>query len=149
MNHEDIDILIVEDSDDDYEATLRALSLPADIENRVVRCREGAEAWQLLNSDLHFGGGKAKNRRQFIIMDLNMPGLDGRELLSKIKSSDQLKRIPVAILTTSDDPNDVQECYRNGANTFVKKPMNWSLFSSKMQALKAFWFEAAALPFRP
>jgi CheY-like chemotaxis protein len=82
-------------------------------------------------------------------MDLNMPGLDGRALLSKVKSHDQLKSIPVAILTTSDDPADVQECYRNGANTFVQKPMSWKLFSSKMQALKSFWFEAAALPFQP
>ncbi len=149
MGQHNIDILIVEDSDDDYEATLRALDLPSDMERRVMRCRDGAEAWSVLNAAPQITNQALLDRCQFIIMDLNMPGLDGRELLSKIKSDDRLKRIPVAILTTSDDPADVEECYQNGANTYIKKPMNWALFSSQMEALKVFWFEAAALPVRP
>ncbi len=148
MEDDMVDILIVEDSDDDYEATLRALSLPAAIEQRVIRCRDGVEAWNTLNVDPAKDADGSEARRLFIIMDLNMPGLDGRALLAKIKSHDQLKSIPVAILTTSDDPADVQECYRKGANTFVKKPISWSVFATQMEALKAFWLNSATLPFR-
>ena len=148
MEDKMVDILIVEDSDDDYEATLRALSLPAAIEQRVVRCRDGAEAWTTLNTGQSKDVDGSEESRLFIIMDLNMPGLDGRALLSKIKTHDQLKSIPVAILTTSDDPADIQECYQNGANTFVKKPVNWSVFATQMETLKAFWLNSATLPFR-
>ena len=148
MDDSEVDILIVEDSDDDYEATLRALNLPAAIERRVVRCRDGAEAWTTLNASPAEDVDETEARRLFIIMDLNMPGLDGRALLSKIKTHDRLKSIPVAILTTSDDPADVQECYQKGANTFVKKPINWSVFAKQMEALRTFWLHSATLPFR-
>lgn len=139
-------VLIVEDSDDDFEATVRALDLDGDGEVEISRCKGGGDAWELLlaqsSNEEKFSGQKC----QFVILDLNMPGLDGRGLLSKMKAHDRIKSIPVAILSTSDDMNDVDGCYRKGANTFVRKPVNWEHFVEAMNSLKAFWFQHAELP---
>lgn len=141
-----IDIIIVEDSDDDYEATLRALNIARDDGYRVLRFKSGSEAWDHLIAPREVVKKGKRVIRKFVILDLNMPGLDGRGLLSRMKDDTVLKSIPVAILTTSDDPADIDECYRRGANTFVKKPVNWELFAERMDTLKHFWFGTAELP---
>lgn len=141
-----MDVLIVEDSDDDYEATLRALDFDRIGGVTVSRCRNGGDAWDYLLSR-NSGALDASDRgQQFVILDLNMPGLDGRGLLSRMKSHDRIKSIPVAILSTSDDLNDVDACYHTGANTFIRKPVNWEQFAEKMSSLKEFWFQHAELP---
>lgn len=141
-----MEVLIVEDSDDDYEATLRALDLDGHDGVTVSRCRNGAEAWDYLLSRNHDDLNVFDRRQRFVILDLNMPGLDGRGLLSLIKTHERLKSIPVAVLSTSDDLNDVNVCYQNGANTFIRKPVNWEQFVTKMNGLKDFWFRHAELP---
>lgn len=141
-----MDVLIVEDSDDDYEATLRALDLDQAGDVTVSRYRNGGDAWEALlarNSDVV---DAPDHRHQFVILDLNMPGLDGRGLLARMKSHDQIKSIPVAILSTSDDKNDVDACYHKGANAFIRKPVNWEQFVERMASLKAFWLQHAELP---
>lgn len=139
-------ILIVEDSDDDFEATVRALD-PDQVGGVVIsRSRNGQDAWDLLLAQNSNSSGSSGQNYQFVILDLNMPGLDGRGLLSKMKAHDRIKSIPVAILSTSDDIGDVDACYRKGANTFVRKPVNWDQFVETMSSLKAFWFKHAELP---
>ncbi len=139
-------VLIVEDSDDDFEATMRALDLNQAGGVVVTRSRSGGEAWELLLAQNSRTGGPVDQKFQFVILDLNMPGLDGRGLLSKMKTHDIIRSIPVAILSTSDDRNDVDACYHKGANTFIRKPVNWEQFVETMSSLKAFWFQHAELP---
>ena len=139
-------LLIVEDSDDDFEATLRALDLDQ-VDGAVVsRCVNGRDAWDLLLAQNSNEPGSSDPKYQFVILDLNMPGLDGRGLLAKMKTHDRIKSIPVAILSTSNDAMDVDACYHNGANTFIRKPVNWEQFVEKMDSLKAFWLTHAELP---
>ncbi|MCL4171087.1 UNVERIFIED_CONTAM: hypothetical protein GTU68_015437 [Idotea baltica] len=75
-----------------------------------------------------------------------MPGIDGRKVLSKIKTDPNLKDIPVVILTTSSDEHDIDECYKLGANTYIKKPVDLENFMQAIKRLKEYWFEIAILP---
>lgn len=139
-------VLIVEDSDDDFEATLRALDLDEVGSLVVSRSLNGRDAWELLLAQNSNEGVNSDQNCQFVILDLNMPGLDGRGLLAKMKAHHRIRSIPVAILSTSDDSRDVDTCYHKGANTFIRKPVNWEEFVDTMSSLKAFWFEHAELP---
>ena len=134
-------ILIIEDSVEDYMVILRIfqrLSLP----NPVFHCEDGDQALDFL---FHPEDGKPP-LPGFILLDLNLPGTDGREVLLRIKTDEQLKTIPVVVLTTSNAPDDIQYCYSAGANCYMHKPVNLKDFKKALQALVAFWFENACLP---
>jgi two-component system, response regulator len=137
-------ILMVEDSEDDYEATTRAFKKVSP-HNPVVWCRSGRDALDLLKRE---GVHRNANGSHpgLILLDLNMPGLDGRKTLRLIKEDDKLKRIPVIILTTSTDERDIQDCYQMGANTYVQKPVSFDGLIEAIKRLKAYWFEIALLP---
>lgn len=131
-------ILIVEDSADDFEATKRAFA-KANLRNAITHVLSGEEALAHLRSN-------TKTRPGLILLDLNMPGLDGRKTLEIIKQTPDLKRIPVVVLTTSDDERDVRACYDLGANTFIQKPVDFDGLISAIKRLKEYWFEIALLP---
>lgn len=131
-------ILIVEDSADDFEATKRAF-VKANLRNAIAHVLSGEEALAYLRSD-------TKTKPGLILLDLNMPGLDGRKTLEIIKQAPNLKKIPVVILTTSDDERDVKACYELGANTFIQKPVDFDGLISAIKRLKEYWFEIAILP---
>ncbi len=131
-------ILIVEDSPDDFEATKRAFN-KANLRNRIQHAESGEQALTYLRDE-----GCAKPG--IILLDLNMPGLDGRKTLEIIKQSQQLKSIPVVILTTSNDERDVQACYDLGANTYIQKPVDFDGLIAAIRRLKEYWFEIAVLP---
>ena len=131
-------ILIVEDSADDFEATKRAF-VKANLRNAITHVLSGEEALSYLRSD-------TKTKPGLILLDLNMPGLDGRKTLEIIKQAPNLKKIPVVILTTSDDERDVKACYELGANTFIQKPVDFDGLISAIKRLKEYWFEIALLP---
>jgi two-component system, response regulator len=146
QNIENQDILIVEDSDDDYESTLRAFQRTGNLKNRIMRCESGDQALEYL-----YGKGKYRDRKKYpipgiILLDLNMPGTDGRLVLREIKSSDSLKNLPVVVLTTSNDEKDIDACYRDGANTYIQKPVDLDGFFKAIKHLKEYWFEIAILP---
>jgi two-component system response regulator len=130
-------ILIVEDSDDDFEATMRAFK-KANLRNPIARASTGLEAIDYLKETVPRPG--------LILLDLNMPGLDGRKLLEIIKSNPSYKKIPVVILTTSDDERDVEGCYELGANTYIQKPVDLDGLFAAIMRLKEYWFEIALLP---
>ena len=138
-------ILIIEDSDDDFEATERAFIRVGNLANPLVRCIDGSEALQFLQTTLDSN----KDMPGIILLDLNLPGLDGRDVLREIKSNSKLKNIPVVILTTSDDERDIASCYEAGANTYIRKPVNIEGFFEAVQKLKDYWFEIAVLPKDP
>ena len=131
-------ILIVDDSLDDYEATKRAF-VKANLSNAIRHARSGEVALAYLRSDEAVMPG-------LILLDLNMPGLDGRKTLEIIKRSPSLKKIPVVILTTSDDERDIKACYELGANTYVQKPVDFDGLIAAVKRLKEYWFEIALLP---
>jgi two-component system response regulator len=138
-------ILLVEDSADDYEATLRAFK-KANLHNPVTWCQSGQEAVDFLRHTGTFKDAPAPQRPGLILLDLNMPGLDGRKTLQLIKEDTTLKRIPVIILTTSSDERDVEVCYQMGANTYVQKPVSFEGLIEAIKRLKEYWFEIALLP---
>jgi len=146
MTGKAVKVLIVEDNDDDFEATLRALNLSSDSDLGICRCNNATDAW---NELLFWASGVkhiTEDRKFFVILDLNMPGFDGRGLLARIKSHEQIKSIPVAVLSTSDDLRYIEACYRAGANAFIRKSVNWDEFVQKMSSLPTFWFRNAELP---
>jgi two-component system response regulator len=131
-------ILIVEDSEDDFEATRRAFSR-TNLRNAIVHAVSGEEAVRWLRSEMPVKPG-------LILLDLNMPGQDGRKTLEIIKEAPDLKKIPVVILTTSDDERDIKACYELGANTYIQKPVDFDGLISAIKQLKEYWFEIALLP---
>jgi two-component system response regulator len=135
--HKPQPILIVEDSLDDFEATKRAF-YRANLRNPIQHALCGEEALKYLRSDEPEPG--------LILLDLNMPGLDGRKMLEIIKGTPDLKDIPVVILTTSDDERDVSACYALGANTYIQKPVDFDGLIGAVGRLTEYWFEIAILP---
>lgn len=131
-------ILVVEDSEDDFDATRRAFQ-KANLYNSIKRASSGEEALAYLCDESSAKPG-------IILLDLNMPGLDGRKTLKAIKQHKSLKPIPVVILTTSDDERDIKVCYELGANTYIQKPVNFDGLIAALQRLKEYWFEIALLP---
>ena len=138
-------ILMVEDSEDDYEATIRAFK-KVSLHNPIVWCRSGRDALDFLKREGAHRNAKNGSHPGLVLLDLNMPGLDGRKTLRLIKEDDALKKIPVIILTTSTDERDVEDCYQMGANTYVQKPVTFDGLIEAIKRLKAYWFEIALLP---
>lgn len=140
------DILVIEDNDDDFEATTRALSGSGLSEAAIARCRDGEEALRYLGLA---GPGTAPAATRFpalILLDLNMPGLDGRKFLRQLKKDSALRVIPIVIISTSNDSVDVQNCYDAGANTYVCKPVRWAEFRTAVAQMCDYWFGLAVLP---
>jgi CheY-like chemotaxis protein len=81
-----------------------------------------------------------------ILLDLNLPGTDGRKVLDEIKSNEDFKAIPVIVLTSSSDPGDVDRCYRAGANGYIQKPQDLKSFLEIIRRLKEYWLETSILP---
>ena len=131
-------ILIVEDSDDDFEATQRAFDR-ANLINPIAHVRCGEDALIYLREP-------HASRPGLVLLDLNMPGLDGRKTLQLIKADAGLRDIPVVILTTSSDERDIRDCYAAGANTYIQKPVDLDGLFGAIRRLKEYWFEIALLP---
>lgn len=133
-------ILLVDDNDDDVEASMRAFKR-TNLRNPIVRAATGAEALAMLRD--------GKVSPGLILLDLNMPGLDGRRVLAILKGDVELRKIPVVVLTTSSDERDIEECYQLGANTYIQKPVDLDGLFAAIQRLKDYWFEIALLPRGP
>lgn len=138
-------ILIVEDSDDDFIATERAFK-KAGLANPIQRCTNGDQALDYLYRRGEFTDPEKSPRPGIILLDLNLPGTDGREVLRIIKSEHLLHKIPVIVLTTSDANQDIERCYEAGANSYVKKPVNLQGFVQAISRLHEYWIEVAVLP---
>jgi len=137
-------IILVEDSPEEYDATLRAFK-KVGMKNEVIRFEMGDECLDYL-----FGRGVYEGKNNvlpgLIMLDLNLPGIDGREVLRIIKASPLLNKIPVVVLTTSNDEKDVESCYHYGANSYIQKPVSFDGFMNAITKLKEYWFEITILP---
>jgi len=138
-------ILVVEDSDDDFHATARAFK-KSGLANPVERCTNGDQALDYLFRRGAYTSPASAPRPGIILLDLNLPATDGREVLRQIKLDAELHKIPVIVLTTSNAEQDIRRCYDCGANSYVQKPVDLQGFVLAMTRLKAYWFEVAVLP---
>src|SRR6476619_5723639 len=134
-----IEILLIEDSAADVRLTVEALK-EARVANRLQVARDGVEAIRMLTEP-----GTATPRPDLILLDLNLPRTDGREVLKEIRRDDALRHIPVVILSTSQAEQDILHCYRLGANAFITKPVEIDQFFEVVRSLEQFWLAVATL----
>ena len=137
-----IEILLIEDNPGDIRLTVEALN-ESKIINNLNIVMDGEEALNYLKKKGKFSGNK---RPELILLDLNLPKKDGREILAEIKADENLKLIPVVILTTSEAEEDILKTYQLHANCYITKPVNIDQFIKVVQTIGDFWFSIVKLP---
>jgi CheY-like chemotaxis protein len=133
-----VEILIVEDTSEDLDLTLRALR-KAKITNHIQVARDGEEALEFIFCEGSFAERNIEDGPKVILLDLKLPKIDGLEVLQRIKSDPRTKSIPVVVLTSSREQNDVVESYNLGVNSYIVKPVNFEQFSEAVQKLGMYW----------
>ena len=142
MNVKVIELLLVEDSEPDVRLTIEALH-EAKVKNRLSVVEDGVEALEFLRRQ---GRYRDAPRPDLILLDLNLPRKDGRQVLKEIKSDESLKRIPVVILTTSKSEEDVCRAYDLHANCYITKPVDFNRFMEVVKSIEDFWLTVVRLP---
>ena len=137
-----IEILLVEDNPGDVRLTIEALK-EAKVINHLTVVKDGVEALAFLRRQ---GSYTTAPRPHLILLDLNLPRKDGREVLADIKADDNLKRIPVVVLTTSQDEQDVLKSYNLHANCYITKPVDLDQFVRVVRSIEDFWLGIVVLP---
>ena len=137
-----VEILLVEDSPSDTELTIEALQA-GDIPCNLSHVEDGVEAMEFLKRENSYAEAP---RPDLILLDLNLPRKDGREVLAELKLDPDLRTIPVVVLTTSKDDKDISQAYQLQANCYIAKPVDFEQFVSALRAIEHFWLEVAALP---
>ena len=138
-------LLVIEDSDEDFEAFHRMMKYTT-TQCRVYRCHDGDEAIDFLLHTGQYADVNSAPVPSVILLDLNLPGLSGQEVLSYVKQSESLKKIPVIVLSTSNNPKDIQGCYQTGVNSYLIKPIDAIQFKQTVQVFMEYWFNAIVLP---
>ena len=131
-------ILLVEDNASDEELTLRALS-KSNIANKVVVARDGAEALDYLFATGNYADRDAREIPQVVLLDLNLPKLNGLDVLRAIRANETTKLLPVVILTSSDEEKDRLRTYSSGANSYIVKPVDFNQFAESVRQLGIYW----------
>lgn len=143
--NKDIPVLVVEDSQEDFEV-LEIACAKAGFNMPMRRCKNGEEALQYLYREGAFENHPKNEHPPFILLDLNMPGMDGHTLMETIKDDDDFKCIPVVVLSTSGSANDVFRSYQNGANSYIQKPDDMKGYVTMVEQIRTYWFECNMLP---
>lgn len=137
-----IEILLVEDNPADVDLTRETMEL-CKIVNNLNVVHDGVEALQFLRRQAPYTDAP---RPDLVLLDLNLPRKDGREVLREVKSDPQLKTIPVVVLTSSEAERDIVKTYSLGANCYITKPVDLDQFSRVVEAIENFWFMVVKLP---
>lgn len=137
--------LVVEDSPEDYEVLLRAIN-KTEIPVTLARCADGESAIYTLENFENTPHACNTKLPELILLDLNLPGTDGFDVLEKIQANEKLKIVPVVILSTSSNPTDIQKCYELGASSYIPKPPDMNSYIEMAEALKAYWIEQVKPP---
>lgn len=138
-------ILLVEDNPDDVKLTLRALER-ARVWNRVDVVPDGLEALDYLNGAGNFAGRDTRILPQVVLLDLKLPGISGIEVLRRIRANEATKLLPVVILTTSNEQKDMVDAYALGANSYIRKPVDFKQFAEAVQQLGLYWLVLNSVP---
>jgi two-component system, response regulator len=131
-------ILLVEDNPDDVELTLRAFR-KSKVLNEIVVVRDGVEALDYLFSTGAFAGRDPNTSPEVVLLDLKLPKLDGLEVLRRMRGDERTRRTPVVVLTSSGEEKDILTSYDLGANSFVRKPVDFNQFLEAAQQLGLYW----------
>ena len=131
-------ILLVEDNPDDEALTLRALR-KNNIQNEMVVARDGEEALNYLFGDAGAGSGKKHSLPMVVLLDLKLPKVDGLEILRRIRADSRTRLLPVVILTSSKEEQDLSKGYSLGANSYVRKPVDFTQFVEAVRQLGLYW----------
>jgi two-component system response regulator len=131
-------ILLVEDNPDDAELTMRAFR-KSKILNDLILVRDGVEALDYLFSTGSFSGRDPNASPELVLLDLKLPKVDGLEVLRRMRADDRTRRIPVVVLTSSGEEKDIVSSYDLGANSFVRKPVDFAQFLEAAQQLGLYW----------
>lgn len=137
-----VEILLVEDDEGDVLLTTEALEA-SKITNNMHVARNGEEALKFLRQEGDFAGSP---RPDIVLLDLNLPRIDGREVLARIKADPDLRRIPIVVLTTSDAEEDILRSYDLHANAYVTKPVDFERFLKVIQSIDEFFVTVVKLP---
>ena len=133
-----VEILLVEDSPSDLELALRALK-KANLANRIFIARDGEEALHYVFCEGPHAERSIDDRPKVILLDLKLPKVDGLEVLSRLKSDPRTRMIPVVVLTSSQEHQDLVESYKLGVNSYIVKPVNFERFAAAVQQLGMYW----------
>jgi two-component system, response regulator len=131
-------ILLVEDNADDEALTFRAL-MKNNIGSQLVVARDGAEALEYLFGTGQYAGRDVNLGPQVVLLDLNLPKISGLEVLRQLRANERTKLLPVVILTSSDEEQDRLRGYDNGANSYVRKPVDFNQFIESVRQLGLYW----------
>lgn len=142
MNVEAVEILLVEDSPGDVRLTQEALK-DSKLFNNLNVVPDGVEAMAFLRRQEQYTNAP---RPDLILLDLNLPRMDGRQVLQEIKNDESLKRIPVVVLTTSSNETDIFITYNLHANCYISKPVDFTQFINVVKSIEHFWFSIVRLP---
>ncbi|AFY42435.1 response regulator [Nostoc sp. PCC 7107] len=138
-------LLVVEDSNEDFKVLQRLMRRLA-VQNPIYRCTNGDEVLDLLYQEESSQNPNSIPTPSVILLDLNLPGIDGRDILERLKQDMCLKKIPIVVFTTSSNPKDIEFCYQKGANGYLVKPMDAQELQKTVQAFVDYWLESNTVP---
>ena len=139
-------LLVVEDSNADFRL-LERLMRKMDVQNPIYRCKTGDEALDLMCQHGQYESCELIKQPDIILLDLNLPGTDGRAVLTQLKQDQVLKKIPVVVFTCSSASNDIEFCYEHGANGYMVKPVGLSDLTKTLQSFVNYWLGSNTSPF--
>lgn len=146
MQQETISILLVEDNPDHAELIINELKKDGGLINKIHLAKDGQEALDFLYRKGNYQDTEKAPRPGLILLDLKLPKVDGKEVARRVKSDPDLKNIPIVILTTSTDQEDIARSYANGINSYITKPVKFSEFVRVIQEIKLYWVLTNAGP---
>ena len=132
-----VEILLVEDNSSDAELTIRALK-KSNLANHLIWLKDGAEALDFLFCNGSYAG-RLSGQPKLIILDLKMPKIDGIEVLRRVKGDEHLKTIPIVVMTSSHEEQDIVESYKLGVNSYVVKPVDFQQFHDAISSMGLYW----------
>jgi len=138
-------LLVVEDSNEDFKMLQRLMRRMA-VQNPIYRCTNGDEVLDFLYQEEGSQNPNGLTKPSVILLDLNLPGIDGRDILERLKQDISFKKIPIVVFTTSSNPKDIEFCYQKGANGYLIKPMDAQELQKTVQAFVDYWLERNTLP---
>ena len=142
LNGRPVEILLVEDNEGDI-GLVEEVFEEGRINNNLSVAEDGDEAMMFLRKEGQFANA---TRPDLILLDLNLPGKDGREVLKEVKEDDNLKKIPIVVLTTSKAEEDILKSYDLHANSYITKPVDFDQFINVIKSIESFWLDVVKLP---
>jgi CheY-like chemotaxis protein len=143
MSHNHGPIFVVEDSDADYERAVRAFR-KAGCDGPFIRCADGTQALAYLQTFRNNGDAEAPPR--LILLDINLPGMDGEQVLAQVRTTSAFDAVPIIILSASGEWDDIQRCYLAGANAYVRKMLGVEEFERTVRRITGYWLDTLVQP---